>query len=169
MPRCGTSTAPGRWPRRHRPAARRAWERSPDQPPANVGIELHSCEVKDVASRNIQFPETISTIIMASTFGTNVSVISWIWVTVWISETSTPNASAVRSSGPASLLASNIALVTISRTWESVTTPRPPAYRIRPASSAPDHGRDEGPRQQAPPVDQHEQQQLERQRHEDRR
>src|SRR6056297_2864868 len=90
------------------------------------------------------------------TFGTKLSVISWIWVTACSRDTNTPTARATSSRGPASRLAMIMASVMMSMTWASFT-------------SSSDHRGDQGARQQAPPVHQDEQEQLERQGHEHRR
>src|SRR3954447_22821931 len=97
------------------------------------------------------------TMAMPIAFGTKLSVASWICVTDWNSETPKPMASAVSRIGAQSLAASSIACRPSSMTvWSFMRSPRSPVAR------------DEGVHDQTPPVDQDEEQQLERQRDGDR-
>src|SRR3954454_1799728 len=97
---------------------------------------------------------------IAMALGTNESVASWIWVTDWKSEMPNPTASAVSRIGAHSLAARIMACRPISMTvWSFMRSP--PARRSTRSRVA----RHERVHDESPAVDEHEQQQLERQRH----
>src|SRR5439155_4634111 len=100
----------------------------------------------------IQGPPTRRTTATPTSFGTNVSVISWIWVMVWTTATTRPTARQTTRMGPASFRAMIMAPLRMCTTAVSVT------------ESTSLHTHEERADEQGPSVDQDEEQQLERQR-----
>src|SRR2546421_1659525 len=105
---------------------------------------------------SIQWPETTITRATPASLGTNVSVTSWIWVTDWNSETARPMARLVMRMGAATLAVTVIIRRAISTTVVSVTGP----HSVEAGQEGLDH--------EGPPIDEHEQQDLERERHQHR-
>src|SRR5512144_1443832 len=116
------------------------------------GTSAKISRVKPVSTRRLHAPVRTSTTAAAS-FGTNVSVDSWIWVADCSTESARPTARVVTRIGPASLVAVSRAPATMWMTWSATSPPS--------AIAAEQRGHDEGPA-----VDEDEQQQLERQRDE---
>src|SRR4051794_27031977 len=112
--------------------------------------------VNETSSARTQLPVISSAIATAITFGTNDSVGSWIWVAAWNNEIAKPTSSAVSSMGAATLAAVVIVVMAMWVTSASLIR----ASRVGPDERRGDH---------RPAVDDHEQQQLERQRHDRRR
>src|SRR5690242_17030373 len=94
----------------------------------------------------IQFPANSRMSADTTSLGTKVSVISWIWVIVCSSDTTTPTTKEARRIGAASLAPSTRALRSRSMTWASVTV-----------SSSRVHGADDGADDEVPAVDEDEQ------------
>src|ERR1700693_4093241 len=111
--------------------------------------------VNAISWESIQCPATRSTRATPIILGTKTRVISWTWVTDWMSETVRPMARLVARIGPATLATRMRACRTISMTLVSVI-----ALPV---------AREERLDDERPPVDQHEEQDLEREGHQDRR
>src|SRR5882724_11940393 len=99
----------------------------------------------------IQGPPTRRTRATPTSFGTNVSVISWIWVMVWTTATISPTTRQTTRMGPASFRAMIMAPLRMWTTDVSVT-------------STSLHTHEERADDQGPSVDEDEEQELDRQR-----
>src|SRR5205085_10878904 len=104
----------------------------------------------------IQGPPTISTIPTPTSFGTKDRVISWIWLIVWSTATTSPTIRHTARIGPASL---RVITIAPARMWTTVVS----SMALPPLRA---HG--QRAHEQPPAVDEHEQQQLEGQRDHDR-
>src|SRR4029077_5253120 len=105
----------------------------------------------------IQGPPTTRTIPTPSSFGTKDRVISWIWLIVWSTATTSPTMRQTARMGPASLRVISIAP---ARMWTTVVS----------SIALPSlHAHEQRAHEQPPAIDEDEQQQLEGQRDHDRR
>src|SRR3954469_20610995 len=120
-------------------------------------MRSNSWWVKEMSWPSIQWPEMTITRATPASLGTNVSVTSWIWVTDWNSEMARPITRLVMRMGAATLAVTVIIRSAISMTVVSVMG--------SPSMEARQKGLDD----QRPAIDQHEQQDLERERHQHRR
>src|SRR6188768_1939737 len=112
--------------------------------------------------RIIQGPVSASTAAMASSFGMNDSVISLICVAAWKMPTMRPTASAVSSSGAASIRV-------ISSAWRPTVTTVSGDILYLPEETLSKETLRQRAHDQRPAIDEHEQHDLERQRDQHRR
>src|SRR5690242_15117505 len=117
----------------------------------SIRLRVYSTSV-----RSIHGPVSASIAAMASSFGMNDSVISLICVAAWKMPTTRPTASAVSSSGAASIRV-------ISSAW------RPTVTTVSGDMGLPEETLRERAHDQRPAIDEHEQHDLERQRDQHRR
>src|SRR2546421_10052848 len=115
-------------------------------------MSRQSCCTQAVNSWIIQGPPTRRTTATPRSFGTNVSVISWVWVMVWTTATTRPTTRQTARIGPASLRAMSMAPLRMPTTDVSVI------------ESTSLHAHEQRADEQGPSVDEDEEQQLERQR-----
>src|SRR5581483_2638989 len=144
---------PGPWPAGRPCTTTRRWSRR--QLDRSRGIMANSWSVNPTIWLSIQWPANTSTRATPIIFGTKTSVISCTCVTDWTSEITRPIARLVARMGPATFATRIRACRTISMTLVSVM-----ALPVT---------RDQRLDDERPAVDEHEQEDLERQRHQDRR
>src|SRR5262249_7960731 len=124
--------------------------------------------VKPMICESIQCPVMTITSATPASFGTNVSVCSWICVADWIRPMNRPIASDTPRIGAASLVASRIDCTAMSMTDPSFTMGTPSRGRTRfdgcSGARSMVEARDQRADDERPAVDHDEQQQLERQR-----
>src|SRR5690348_3384275 len=129
----------------------------------SCGTWWNSWIVNVTSSCSIQLPDTTRTIATPASFGTNVSVTSCTCVADWISEMNRPSPIVTMRIGASSFTLMVIAWSAMCRTALSVIG------NLRGYGASSVEARDERLHDQRPSVHHHEQQQLERQRHQDGR